>query len=523
MIVYLAVKDKRFPALSGRDRTGRGYGLAWGAVMPLATPHRRHWPRSPVVGKTALGIRRHPGYINAMSTDNTDWLGVDFGTSNSAVAFLDQGQVRQVRWQDDQGADSGTLPTAVFFDHDSRQMAIGWQAGMALRDGADGRFMRSLKRVLGTPLMAEKRAIGGKQRDFFGIIGDFLAALKAAAEAAAGRPFRHVVAGRPVFFHGDDPARDAQAQADLLTCYRQAGFHQVVFVPEPEAAAVTNRQYLSDNALGMVVDIGGGTSDFTVFQVNPEGAAAPGRNRLGGPGGTRGPGGPGGIKMIASHGARIGGTDFDSAINFHAFMPRFGKGEPLSQLFSRETLPAPNTVFLDLATWEKIPFLYSAETLRTVQEYRQRAINKPPFERLYQVLEAQLGHDLARLAEQGKITMNASADLDITLDFTALQKGFQLSLARPLFDRLMQPFQAEITAAMQTTLGQAGYPPEAVSDVVFVGGSSLMDFVSSASTSVFPAATVHRQAIFTSVVDGLALLSASDLAATATATAATAD
>jgi hypothetical chaperone protein len=119
--------------------------------------------------------------------------------------------------------------------------------------------------------------------------------------------------------------------------------------------------------------------------------------------------------------------------------------------------------------------------------------------------------------------MNASADPDITLDFAALQKGFQLSLARPLFDRLMQPFQAEITAAMQTTLGQAGYPPEAVSDVVFVGGSSLMDFVSSASTSVFPAATVHRQAIFTSVVDGLALLSASDLAATATAAAATAD
>ena len=436
-----------------------------------------------------------------MVAQTTDWLGVDFGTSNSAAAFLHQGQVRQVTWAGADGSAAGTLPTAVFFDYQSRSMQVGWPAHAALQDGEEGRYMRSLKRVLGTSLMAENRIIGGKQRNFFDIISEFLAVLKARAESQSGQVFRHVVAGRPVFFHSHDPARHQQALADLRECYRLAGFDKIIFVAEPEAAAVTNRQHLRDNALGMVVDIGGGTSDFTLFHVPPAdsgGAGRAGRNS------------PAGVEIIASHGARIGGTDFDSTINFHAFMPEFGKGQQLTRLFSTETLTAPNTVFWDLATWEKIPFLYNAQTARVVAEYRQMAVNKPPFERLQQVLERQLGHDLALLAEHAKITMNASTAPQIAVDFAALQAGFQLPLARPEFERLMQPFQAEIEAAMTATLTLAGQTPDAVSDVVFVGGSSLMDFITAASHRLLPAATVHRQSIFTSVVDGLALMSASE-------------
>ena len=101
-----------------------------------------------------------------MVAQTTDWLGVDFGTSNSAAAFLHQGQVRQVTWAGADGSAAGTLPTAVFFDYQSRSMQVGWPAHAALQDGEEGRYMRSLKRVLGTSLMAENRIIGGKQRNF---------------------------------------------------------------------------------------------------------------------------------------------------------------------------------------------------------------------------------------------------------------------------------------------------------------------------------------------------------------------
>ena len=52
-----------------------------------------------------------------------------------------------------------TLPTTFFFDFETRQTLIGEPANKALLDGYDGRFMRTLKRVLGTPLMHEKRQI----------------------------------------------------------------------------------------------------------------------------------------------------------------------------------------------------------------------------------------------------------------------------------------------------------------------------------------------------------------------------
>jgi len=77
------------------------------------------------------------------------WIGIDFGTSNSAVAYLDRDAPRLVRF----GRDSTTLPTTFFFDFDTRATLIGAPANQALLDGLEGRFMRALKRVLGTCLL----------------------------------------------------------------------------------------------------------------------------------------------------------------------------------------------------------------------------------------------------------------------------------------------------------------------------------------------------------------------------------
>ena len=75
-------------------------------------------------------------------------LAVDFGTSNSAAAIMVQGKVR--RLQLEAGAD--TLPTAGFLPSDGGPMLIGRQAETALTEGDEGRYMRALKSVLGTPL-----------------------------------------------------------------------------------------------------------------------------------------------------------------------------------------------------------------------------------------------------------------------------------------------------------------------------------------------------------------------------------
>ena len=80
-------------------------------------------------------------------------IGIDFGTSNTAAAILGAGQPRIVPLE----AGQETLPTAIFLDYAARRTVFGSAAVGAMIDGQEGRFMRALKSVLGTPLARKRR------------------------------------------------------------------------------------------------------------------------------------------------------------------------------------------------------------------------------------------------------------------------------------------------------------------------------------------------------------------------------
>ena len=98
-------------------------------------------------------------------------LGIDFGTSNTAAGIAIGGTPRLISLE----AEAQTLPTAVFFDFEAREMRIGAAASDALLAGAEGRYMRGLKSLLGTRLMRERRVLLGERLDFIDIVARFLA------------------------------------------------------------------------------------------------------------------------------------------------------------------------------------------------------------------------------------------------------------------------------------------------------------------------------------------------------------
>lgn len=406
-------------------------------------------------------------------------LAIDFGTSNSAVAVFENGAIKRVQMED--GSD--TLPTAIFFDFATRETCIGTPANDLLMSGSEGRYMRSLKRVLGTSLMREKRPMMGKYVNFFDIIGGFLSELKARAERIEGREFPYALSGRPVRFH-DDPEKDRQAEEDLRECYRRAGFLEVEFMFEPEAASLANNVLDKEFSLGLIVDIGGGTSDFSVFRSKPEADHS--------------------VEILASYGERFGGTDFDKALNVRHFMPLIGKGAELRRVFGSGTASAPVALYNDLATWEKIPFMYTPETLRIARDLERHALDRTPFKRLVDVLEYELAHELSMLAEKSKIATN-QADEVYTVDLGVLGKGAEVSITPDDLDAMMANHHSRIIDAVNQTLTMATCKPDEITDVIFVGGSSLMGFVTDALKTTFPKAEFHTSAVFTAVVDGLAL------------------
>ncbi|MGJ8546289.1 MAG: Hsp70 family protein [Sulfitobacter sp.] len=408
-------------------------------------------------------------------------LGVDFGTSNSAVGILRDGKP----WLIELEPGETTLPTAVFFDFESKQMQLGHAANAALLEGAEGRFMRALKSLLGTGLMRERRMLLGERLDFIQITGRFLAALKARAEAATGLEFDRALSGRPVLFHSADPVRNAQAEVDLRDAYLAAGFRDVAFMPEPEAAALANRAVLSPGDLGLIVDIGGGTSDFTLFRQQGERE----------------------IEILTSHGVRLGGTDFDRALSLRHVMPQLGMGSQIRHAFGKDTHRAPNAIFNDLATWQKIPFLYGPDTKRAAKELARFAVHQKRLDRLVRVLEEELGHDIAFAVEAGKIAANSgSAAPAIRMDM--LRRGAKLPLPAEQMTQTLSGPAEEIGAAAAATLANAGIEAAAVNKLIFVGGSSLMRVIEEALSARLPNAQIHRGAALTAIVDGLAIAAA---------------
>ncbi|WP_299678768.1 Hsp70 family protein [uncultured Roseobacter sp.] len=404
-------------------------------------------------------------------------LAIDFGTSNSAAALLRQGAVHRILIERGQP----TLPTAVFFPADEGPMRIGSAAVEALIAGEEGRFMRALKSVLGLPLIQERRLISGRRRSVQEIIAAFLEQIRLRAEAQTGHRITRALSGRPVHFHSADAAKDAAAERDLRACYHAAGFEEVSFLAEPEAAALAAARGWRQGQIGLIVDIGGGTSDFTIVRQD----------------GTH-------PRVLASHGVRLGGTDFDHALSLSHVMPSLGLGTEVRREMGPGLLPVPVAPFADLATWAKIPFLYTPETRRMVAELLRLSVAPDRLGRLAQVLDLELGHDIAFAVEAGKIAANAG-EKGAAIDVSFIERDLALPLTRTALSATLRPHKTTIAAALHTTVERAGLRAAEVDHVVLVGGSSLMSLVLEAVRDLCPDAEIEHAEAFTAVVDGLAL------------------
>ncbi len=402
------------------------------------------------------------------------WLGVDFGTSNTSAAVLDRGRPRLIELEPGRTS----VPTAIFLDYAARRMLFGTEAVDALVAGREGRFLRAIKRVLGTPLMREPRQLLNRRMTLVQLVAEVLGRLRARAEAETGERLTRVLAGRPVIFH-HEPDRDAQAAVDLGEAYRLAGFEELGWLTEPEAAAWACGVR---DGLGLVVDIGGGTSDFTLFR------AEGGR-----------------MAVLATEGVRVGGTDADRLLSLAHAMPLLGLGTRLRAEIGGALSDVPVAPFHDLATWERIGFLQTPEMARDAARMRRVAERPERLARLQAVLESGLGFDLAFAVEAGKIAANAGEG---RIDLGLLERDLAAPLSPGRLAQDLAPIAQAVAEGARRAVEKAGVTPGAVTHVVHVGGSSLLGPIRRAMAELFPQAQPVETAAFTAVAEGLALASA---------------
>lgn len=407
--------------------------------------------------------------------------GIDFGTSNSAVSVMSGGSSRLIPLE---GA-ALTIPSAVFWDSDGAPPLFGRAAIAAYVEGWDGRLMRGLKSALGSSLIHEKTRVGNRALAFTDILGHFFGHLRDRLDAVQPGT-RHVVMGRPVHFVDDDPAGDQAAQDVLETIARIYGFDHVAFQYEPTAAALQYEATVQREELVLIVDIGGGTSDFSILRVSPQGrkGASSGGNRDN--------------DILGTHGIRVGGTDFDRLLSLSQVMPALGLGS----MINKGKTPMPLHYYHDLATWHRINMVYAGRALSEVKQIRFDAAEPALLDRLAHVIEERLGHAIAMAVEAAKIELTETVATPIRLaDLIGIDSG----ASRGMLEAAVQKPVARIGQAIGVVLAQAGLRPDQIGTVFMTGGSSSLPALHGLVAAQLPAAQIVKGDMLGSVGSGLAL------------------
>jgi len=178
-------------------------------------------------------------------------IGIDLGTTNSAVATLDaHGFPMMLRGPDGEP----TTPSAVYFEPDG-EVVVGRAAREAVVYDAP-RVALYFKREMGNAQFA--LGIDGRTYSPTDLSAQVLSGLVAALPAVSGK--RKAVITVPAYFH--NPQREATVAAGV-----QAGLEVIGTINEPTAAALAyGLAHPELTGTILVYDLGGGTFDVTLIE-----------------------------------------------------------------------------------------------------------------------------------------------------------------------------------------------------------------------------------------------------------------
>ena len=182
-------------------------------------------------------------------------VGIDLGTTNSAIAVLEGGEPTII--PNAEGA--RTTPSVVAFSKPG-EVLVGEIAKRQAVTNVD-RTISSVKRHMGTDWTTE---IDGKKYTAQEISARVLMKLKADAEAYLGEPVTEAVITVPAYFN--DAQRQATKDAGQI-----AGLKVERIVNEPTAAALAyGLEKGKEDELILVFDLGGGTFDVSLLEVGKD-------------------------------------------------------------------------------------------------------------------------------------------------------------------------------------------------------------------------------------------------------------
>ncbi len=417
-------------------------------------------------------------------------VGIDFGTTNSAIAVADAGaSIDMARFTlNDQLTEN--FRSVLYFE----QVREGLRKHVSALAGPEaimryleaeqkGRLIQSLKSYLASRLLTST-TVFGKPYLLEELLSFLIRSLKEKSETSLGALGTRAVVGRPVRFSGADTKKDDDyAVTRLRTAFTNAGFDDVTFEYEPVGAAYYYETRLDHDELILVADFGGGTSDFSLLQVGPSFRR------------TRGD------REIATDGVALAGDAFDAKLVRHLVSPLLGQGSSYKSIDKELQMPA--WLYIKLERWHHLSFLKSKETMDQLKSLRAHSLEPDKIDSLIHLVQEDLGFYLHSAVQRTKLELS----LQEATTFSFQVPGISISspVTRKEFESWIKEELDAISQCVDGLLQRTGVDKKSIDKVFLTGGSSFVPAVRRIFAERFGAERLIVGDEFTSVAKGLAL------------------
>ena len=416
-------------------------------------------------------------------------IGLDFGTTNSAIAVADPQRQATLASFNAGNSTTTSFRSILYFPAKDKTSGVraetkaGPEAIASYLDSdTKGRLIVSIKSYLASRLFTTTN-INGRNYSLEELISIILGRLRKAVADQFVTQATRVVMGRPVRFSGaETEADETLALERLSSAAKLAGFSEILFEYEPVAAAYQYETKLDHAELVLIGDFGGGTSDFTLARLGPN------RSQDQNP-------------VIGTSGVAIAGDTFDSRIMMQLVAPMLGLGSTYKSL--GKELPVPVWIYSQLSSWHHMFLLKDPKTMSVLREVKSQAVESEKVKALVQIISENLGYALYRSVEETKLKL--TDDELATFKFLQSIIPVEGQLERWRFESWIQDDIQRIASSVQSLLNECGVKASDVDSVFLTGGSSFVPYVRRYFSKTFGAGKLRTGEELTTVAKGLAL------------------